>query len=65
MPVYSFKAIRVLDGAEITSGTINDALNAGTDAMKLAILAALLHDHPIAKNLEYHEIEVQMAIESR
>lgn len=60
MPIYHYHATRKSDGAELASGTINDALNAGPQPMTLAIIAGLLHDHPMARGLSYHEINVSM-----
>jgi hypothetical protein len=63
MPIYRYHATRKSDGAELASGTINDALNAGSQPMKLAIIAGLLHDHPKARGLSYHEISVKMKLQ--
>jgi hypothetical protein len=60
MPVYRFRAIRRSDGAELHSDTITDALNAGVEPMRLAVVAALLHSHPLAKGLTYDDIDVEI-----
>lgn len=61
MPLYQYKAIRKSDGAELKKDTILDALNAGLKPMKLAVIAGLLHAHPEAKGLTYHDIRLEMA----
>lgn len=64
MTVYRFRAIRKADGAVLHSDTINDALNAGIEPMRLAVVAALLYSHPEAKGLKYDDIDVEIAPET-
>ncbi len=61
MARYQFTAIRRSDGAEIDSGAIEDVMNAGKEAMTMTIMAGLLHSHPMAKNLTYRDISLEMA----
>jgi len=60
MPLYHYKAIRKSDGSELKQEPINDALNAGPEPMKLAIVAGLLHAHAQREGLSYHDIRVEM-----
>lgn len=60
MPVYRFRAVRRADGAELHNDTITDALDAGVEPMKMAVVAALLHSHPLAKGLSYDDIDVEI-----
>ena len=62
MARYQYTATRSVDGAEIHSGTIEDVLNAGEEAMKLTIMAGLLHSHPLAQGLAYNDIEIEMIL---
>ncbi|SCY66953.1 hypothetical protein [Paracoccus tibetensis] len=64
MTVYRFRAIRRADGVVLHSDTINDALNAGIEPMRLAVVAALLHSHPEARGLTYDDIDVEIAPEA-
>ena len=60
MPLYQYRAVRKSDGTEIVTGEIDDTLGAGKNRMKLAVMAALLHDHPLAHGLSYDDIRIEM-----
>jgi hypothetical protein len=60
MPLYKYRAIRKSDGSELKQDTINDALDAGPEPMKLAIVAGLLHAHARGEGLSYHDIRLEM-----
>ncbi|SCX88769.1 hypothetical protein [Paracoccus tibetensis] len=61
MQVFDYLVIRKSDGAEIVSASIVDAMDAGLEPMKLAVAAALLHSHPMAKGLKLSDLEIHMA----
>jgi len=62
MARYQFTATRSADGADIYSGTLEDVLNAGEEAMKLTVMFGLLHSRQLAKGLVYNDIEIEMTL---
>lgn len=62
MSKYSYKVVRKSDGELIHSDTIDDVMNAGKKAMKLTIVAGLLHFHPKAQGLTGKDVTVRMTL---
>ena len=60
MVQYRYKAVRKADGQEILSGRIDDVLHAGEAAMKMAIMAGLLHTPKLSGGLSFDDVEIEL-----
>lgn len=60
MTRYDYRVLRQSDGRELASGEIEDILEAGPESMTYTIAAGILHSHPDAQGLQFHDLDIRM-----